>query len=127
MTWRRRWKRPPATVAGSGVELVFAVRGEPRRLPVAVETTALRIGREAVLNAVKHGAPSTVHVAVEYGTRDLTVRVRDDGAGMPPAAMEQRSAGEHMRIAGIRDRAQRAGGTLDIGCRGSPWRPRRPA
>jgi signal transduction histidine kinase len=103
-----------SAVAGSGVELAFAVRGEPRRLPVAMETTALRIGREAVLNAVKHGAPSTVHVAVEYGTRELTVRVRDDGAGMSPGAMEQQRAGEHMGIAGMRDRAQRAGGTLDI-------------
>jgi signal transduction histidine kinase len=103
-----------AAVAGSGVELAFAVRGEPRRLPVAVETTALRIGREAVLNAVKHGAPTTVHVAVEYGTRDLTVRVRDDGGGMSPAAMAPQGVGEHMGIAGMRDRAQRAGGKVEI-------------
>ncbi len=103
-----------STVAGSGVELVFAVRGEPRRLPVALETTALRIGREAVLNAVKHAAPSLVHVAVEYGPRALTVRVRDDGAGMSPSAMETLSVGEHMGIAGMRDRAQRVGGTLEI-------------
>ena len=37
----------------------------PRRpppLPLTVETTALRIGREAVLNAVKHAAPRTVAV-----------------------------------------------------------------
>jgi signal transduction histidine kinase/ligand-binding sensor domain-containing protein len=103
-----------STVAGSGVELVFAVRGEGRRLPVVLETTALRIGREAVLNAVKHAAPSVVHVAVEYGPRDLTVRVRDDGAGMAPSAMEKLSEGEHLGIAGMRDRAQRAGGTLEI-------------
>lgn len=103
-----------SAVAGSGVELVFAVRGEPRRLPVALETTALRIGREAVLNAVKHAAPSLIHVAVEYGPSALTVRVRDDGAGMSPSAMETLSVGEHMGIAGMRDRAQRVGGTLEI-------------
>ena len=103
-----------SAVADSGVELVFALRGEPRRLPVAVETTALRIGREAVLNAVKHAGPSVVPVAVEYGRRDLTVRVRDDGAGISPSAMDGRSAGEHLGITGMRDRAQRAGGILDI-------------
>jgi signal transduction histidine kinase len=103
-----------SAVAGSGVELVFAVRGEARRLPVALETTALRIGREAVLNAVKHAGPSVIHVAVDYGPRDLTVRVRDDGAGMSPVAQEKLPAGEHLGIAGMRDRAQRAGGTLDI-------------
>ncbi|HEU4473895.1 MAG TPA: two-component regulator propeller domain-containing protein [Gemmatimonadales bacterium] len=103
-----------SAVAGSGVELVFAVRGNARRLPVALETTALRIGRESVLNAVKHAAPSLVHVAVEYGPRALTVRIRDDGAGMSPTAMGTLTAGEHMGIAGMRDRAQSVGGTLEI-------------
>ena len=42
------------------------MRGEPRRLTASpLETTALRIGREAVLNAVKHAAPSVIHVAME--------------------------------------------------------------
>ena len=103
-----------SAVAGSGVELVFAVRGDARRLPVALETTALRIGREAVLNAVKHAAPSLVHVAVEYGRRALTVRIRDDGTGMSSGATGAPTVGEHMGIAGMRDRAQSVGGTLDI-------------
>ena len=47
-------------MAGSSAELVFTVHGDRRRLPLAVETTALRVGREAVLNAVKHAAPRTV-------------------------------------------------------------------
>ena len=103
-----------STVAGSDVELVLAVRGEARRLPVGVETTALRIGREAVLNAVKHAAPSLVHVAVEYGSSALTVRFGTMAPACPPSAMEQLSTGEHLGIAGMRDRAQRAGGTLEI-------------
>ena len=103
-----------AAVAGSGVELVVAVRGNAMRLPVALETTALRIGREAVLNAVRHGAPSVVHVAVEYGPRALTVRIRDDGAGMSPDALESLAVGEHLGIAGMRDRARSVGGTLEI-------------
>jgi signal transduction histidine kinase/ligand-binding sensor domain-containing protein len=103
-----------SAVADSRVDLVFAVRGSPRRLTAEVETTALRIGREAVINAVKHAAPARVEVDLEYGPRALTVRVRDDGTGMSPDAMDTLSAGEHLGIAGMRDRAQRAGGTLDI-------------
>ena len=38
------------------------------------ETTALRVGREALLNAVNDAAPRTVEVSVEYGPRTLTVR-----------------------------------------------------
>lgn len=83
-------------------------------LPVAVETTALRIGREAVLNAVKHAEPSVVKVDLEYAPLFLTVRVRDDGGGIPLGAMDPLQAGEHLGIAGMRERAQRAGGALEI-------------
>jgi len=99
---------------GSSTELVFSVHGNRRGLPLAVETTALRIGREAVLNAVKHAAPRRVNVDLEYGPRVLTLRVSDDGTGIAPGAVEAAAKGEHWGLAGMRDRAQRAGGTLDI-------------
>ena len=101
-------------MAGSSAQFVFTVHGDRRQLPLAVETTALRIGREAVLNAVKHAAPRKVEVSLEYGPRSLTLRVADDGTGIRPGAMDAAAAGEHLGIAGMRDRAQRAGGTLDI-------------
>jgi signal transduction histidine kinase/ligand-binding sensor domain-containing protein len=101
-------------MADSSAELVFLVQGDRRRLPLAVETTALRVGREAVINAVKHAAPRTVQVSLEYGPRSLTLRVGDDGTGISPGAMEAAATGEHLGIAGMRDRAQRAGGSLDI-------------
>jgi signal transduction histidine kinase len=101
-------------MADSSAQLVFTVHGDRRRLPLAVETTALRVGREAVLNAVKHAAPRTVEVTLEYGPRSLTLRVVDDGTGIPPGALDTAAAGEHLGIAGMRERAQRAGGKLDI-------------
>ena len=67
-----------------------------------------------MLNAVKHAAPRTVAVNLEYGPRSLTLRVVDDGTEIPPGAMDAAAAGEHLGIAGMRDRAQRGGGTLDI-------------
>jgi signal transduction histidine kinase/ligand-binding sensor domain-containing protein len=101
-------------MAASSADLSFSVRGEPRRLPLALETTALRVGREAVLNAVKHASPHRVEVSLEYGTRSLTLHVVDDGTGIPPGALDAAAAGEHLGIAGMRDRARRAGGTLEI-------------
>jgi signal transduction histidine kinase len=102
------------TMTGSATELVLTVTGHRRGLPLAVETTALRIGREAVLNAVKHAAPGRVKVDLEYGPRVLTLRVSDDGTGIAQEAMEAAARGEHWGLAGMRDRAQRAGGTLEI-------------
>jgi signal transduction histidine kinase len=63
---------------------------------------------------VKHAAPRTVQVGLEYGPRSVTLRVADDGTGIPSGAMEAAVAGEHLGIAGMRERAQRADGRLDL-------------
>ena len=101
-------------IAGSSAELDFQVEGKWRRLALDVETTALRICREAVLNAVKHANPKRIGVLLGYGTHNLTLRITDDGAGISPGALEAAASGEHLGLAGIRDRVQRAGGKLTI-------------
>lgn len=103
-----------SALAGSSAVLVFAIHGDRRRLPLNIETTALRVGREAVLNAVKHAAPRTVEVSLAYGPGALTLRVLDDGQGIAPGALDAASVWGHWGIAGMRDRAKSAGGTLDI-------------
>jgi len=101
-------------IADSPAELVFEVKGERRRLPLDIETTALRVGREAVLNAVKHAAPRKVEVHLEYAPKTLTLRITDDGTGILPGALEAAASGEHLGLAGMKDRAQRAGGHLQM-------------
>lgn len=101
-------------MADSPAHLVFLVKGDRRRLPLDVETTALRVGREAVLNAMKHAAPGTVEVNLEYGARTLVMRVVDDGTGILPGALEAAASGEHLGMAGMNDRAQRTGGNLEV-------------
>jgi signal transduction histidine kinase len=103
-----------SAIADESTTLVFIVHGQRRRLPVAVETAALRIGREAVLNAVKHAAPRTINVDLEYGPRSLTLRVLDDGTGIDPSALEAAARGGHLGMVGMRERALRAGGTVEI-------------
>ncbi len=101
-------------IAGSPADLGFKVEGEHRRLSLDAETSALRICREAVLNAVKHAAPETISVVLTYSAEELMLRVSDDGAGIPPGALEAAASGEHLGIAGIRARVQRARGRLAI-------------
>ena len=101
-------------MASSPARLVFTVHGQRRPLPLAVETTALRVGREAVFNAVKHAAPRTIAISLEYTARSLALSVADDGAGISPGALDAAAASGHLGIAGMRDRAQHAGGKLEI-------------
>lgn len=80
------------------------------RFAPAVEQTAWFVACEAVANAAKHAAPSSVTVTVSTaagaGTGWLTVTVADDGrGGADPAGRG---------LQGLRDRAEAAGGTLGL-------------
>ena len=103
-----------SVMAGASVALEFTVRGDRRPLQPAVETTTLRIGREAVLNALKHADARKIEVRLEYAPRLLVLEVADDGRGIPPGAAEAAASDGHLGIAGMRARAGRAGGTIEI-------------
>lgn len=103
-----------SVIAGGPVALEFTMQGAPRRLTPTVETSVLRIGREAVLNALKHASATRVLVRLEYEADSIRLEVRDDGSGILPSAAEGAVARGHLGIAGIRDRVRRGGGTVDI-------------
>jgi signal transduction histidine kinase len=103
-----------SVMAAASMPLDFTVRGDRRRLSPLVETTALRIGREAVLNALKHAEASKVDVRLEYSPRMLNLEVADDGQGMTPGAAATAASNGHLGIAGMRVRAARAAGTMEI-------------
>jgi len=52
-------------------------------LPAAVESAALRIVQEAVVNVRRHAAARTCTVRLESDGRELTVTIDDDGIGLP--------------------------------------------
>ena len=101
-------------IGATPIRLALTVRGDRRPLPHAVEVAALRIGREAVRNAVRHADAEGVELALEYGPGVLRVTVRDDGRGVIPHDMDAARSAGHWGIVGMRERAARAGGSLDI-------------
>ena len=101
-------------VGAEPIECRVAVHGAPRRLAHPVEAAALRVGREAVVNAVRHAAARTVEVSLTFEPRALALRVCDDGRGITPAALQTAREGGHWGVVGMRERATRIGGTLEI-------------
>jgi signal transduction histidine kinase len=79
-----------------------------------VETTVLRIGREAVRNALKHADARKIEVRLEYAPQLVVLEVADDGRGIPPGAAEAAASDGHLGIPGMRARAGRAAGTMEI-------------
>ncbi|GAA2984784.1 sensor histidine kinase [Streptosporangium longisporum] len=95
-----------AEMAGPGV--VLETRGELSGLPAATEVAAYRIAQEALANARRHAGARTVRVFLERGEGGLSVRVRDDGIGVP--AGRRSGAG----LASMRERAAELGGSCVI-------------
>lgn len=101
-------------LTGAPLALDFTVRGNPRPLSADLEIAALRIGREAVLNTLKHADARRVDVTVEYDAKFLRLEIRDDGRGMQSGAAEAAAADGHLGIVGMRARAHRTEGTIEI-------------
>ena len=89
------------------------VIGEARSLdPIAFEEV-LHIGKEAVLNAVNHGAATRIEVELTYTNKQLTLRVSDDGKGIDAKTLESGRAG-HWGLQGMRERARALGANLEV-------------
>ena len=66
------------------------------------------------MNVLKHADASRVGVRLEYAATLLILEVVDDGAGMTSGAAEVAASDGHLGLAGMRDRARRAGGDVEI-------------
>ena len=93
------------------VKTEVKISGEPTRLPGSVEMNLLRIGQEAVANAIKHGQAQQVRVELIYGSRRVRLSISDDGQGFSPGEVARVG---HFGLLDMRERAQSMGSTLQI-------------
>lgn len=88
--------------------------------PVAIEGATrhslFRIVREAVNNAVKHGRPQHVGLAIRVADGRLSIVVEDDGCGIDPRAAAD-AAGERSGLVNMRRRSVELGGRCDVSAR----------
>lgn len=97
---------------GADVHVRFNV---PRsRLSDTTAHALLRIIRELVANAVRHGHAGRIRVAGEFAGDSLHFSVGDNGCGFDPATCPGPSTG-HFGLDGIRERIDKFGGSFEIG------------
>jgi signal transduction histidine kinase/ligand-binding sensor domain-containing protein len=99
--------------AGRPIRFEFGVEGTPRRFAGNVEHQLLRIGQEAVLNAVRHARAQQVKMTLAYSGDAVALRVADDGAGFA-ADTASEGTSDHYGITTMKERAQQVGGHLTI-------------
>lgn len=89
------------------------VNGTFRPLAQAVEGNLLRIGQEAINNAVKHAHAQRILVNLVFDTKRVQLIVRDDGRGFENHVTGNGRDG-HFGLIGMQERAAQLGGTLSI-------------
>jgi signal transduction histidine kinase len=67
---------------GSAIAFEFRPSGTPRALPAQTENDLLRIGQEALTNAVRHAQARKITLALEYQEDAVRLAVSDDGCGL---------------------------------------------
>lgn len=91
--------------ADKNVQFELVVTGKPYLCDPKVEEQLLRVGREALSNAVRHADPNRVRVDLVYGPGTVRLRVTDDGSGFSPDDPGF-NAGTHWGLTSMRERAQ---------------------
>lgn len=99
-----------------GVHTQFEVGGTLRPLPKQVENNLLRIGQEAVNNAVRHARAENISVRLVFDATSVRLNVKDDGRGFDAEAQAGGSNG-HFGLVGMRERAREMGGDVRVGSR----------
>ncbi len=97
---------------GTGAEAEVRVTGVPERLDAAAEHHLLRIGLEALTNALKHADPTYIDIELSFGPDGTGLVVSDDGRGQRHGADDV--AGDHFGLQGVRERVDKLGGVLQI-------------
>lgn len=100
-----------AITAGTDVALELTVEGMPAPCDPRVEEHLLRIGHEAMANAIRHGRATTVRVGLCYTPGHIALSVRDDGQGFDATEVAHQS-GRQWGLTTMRERAQQIGATF---------------
>ncbi len=65
----------------SSVEVITVSEGNVRNIPLRVSDTLLRIGYEAIANALRHAQCSRITISIVYGRSTVEMIIEDDGLG----------------------------------------------
>lgn len=102
-----------ALTEGTPLAVTFNLPETLAALSSEVETDLLRVAQEAVTNVLKHAEARTLTLSVHTTETVLTLEVTDDGRGFEANGVKPSATGG-LGLIGLRERATRHNGTLEI-------------
>jgi two-component system, NarL family, sensor kinase len=97
--------------AAMDTTLYYEIEGAVYSLPTEVESNLLRIGQEALINAIRHANADEIRVKLGYDRDQFCLRVQDNGQGFGVGSIP---ASEGFGLLGMSERAERIGAQLTI-------------
>jgi two-component system, NarL family, sensor kinase len=101
----------------SGVRVSLEVSPEDMQLPQDVGTALYRIVQECLTNTHRHSHSPTARIRLALEGHQITLKVSDEGSGLPAEKREILDDGVRglgVGIGGMRERVKQLGGTLKI-------------
>jgi PAS domain S-box-containing protein len=97
--------------AAADTALIYEIKGTAYPLPAEVENNLLRIGQEALTNAIKYADASEIRVELVYEATQCSLHIKDDGRGFGVGSIPSIGG---FGLLGISERAERIGAQLTI-------------
>ncbi|MDV2994905.1 MAG: Serine/threonine-protein kinase PknD [Chroococcidiopsis sp. SAG 2025] len=91
--------------------LIYQIQGRAYPLPAEVENHFLRIGQEALTNAIKYADASEIRIELVYDDARCCLRVKDNGRGFGVGSVPPIGG---FGLLGMSERAERIGAQLRI-------------
>jgi signal transduction histidine kinase len=96
------------------VQFRVVIEGSAQKLHPDVHIEVVRIAREGLRNAFGHSQARRIEAEVAYSSNLFRLRIRDDGKGIDPKVLNRAERIGHWGLAGMRERAGRLGGELEV-------------
>jgi signal transduction histidine kinase len=97
----------------AGLEIGVEIVGHPVGVGGDNEHNLLLLIREALHNAIRHGAPRRLSVVLRFDPGRIDVTIEDDGVGFDPS-VDHGGASPHYGLVGMRERVEHAGGEFRL-------------
>ena len=99
----------------SGVKLRLELGEQAARFGPDVETGVFRIVQEALTNVHRHSRATAVQIRITSTDTRLTLRIQDDGKGIPSDALQVPGNGRQgVGLSSMRERSALLGGTFKV-------------
>ncbi|WP_416760369.1 two-component regulator propeller domain-containing protein [Roseateles sp. So40a] len=90
------------------------VEGTSRPLETCVRSELALVGREGLFNAFQHAQASCIALHLNYAETGFSLRIVDDGVGVPLQVQEEGQRPGHWGLSGMRERVLRLGGSFEL-------------